>query len=208
MLTINISSIPRRLGFVSNNVAIIVDFSLRNKCNDDSLGHIHHADGCNENHSHGNCCGSRASAVDLVLMGIHGHDHIRTAVAAGDDNNNYNDNGGAFIGDGKSLSDVEMARRKEMIMMASLKRRQQQEQLRLRKENEQAMRRAHEQARRDEAERKREDDKRRREIILEQYRLRKAQEEAEKNGAPPVHHASLMAGKCYPRHDYHHHFYY
>ncbi|XP_022697560.1 patronin-like isoform X2 [Varroa jacobsoni] len=101
---------------------------------------------------------------------------------------------GFVIGDGKSLSDVEMARRKEMIMMASLKRRQQQEQLRLRKENEQAMRRAHEQARRDEAERKREDDKRRREIILEQYRLRKAQEEAEKNGAPPVHHASLMAG--------------
>lgn len=93
------------------------------------------------------------------------------------------------------MSDLDMARKKEMIMMQSLKRRQEQEQLRLKKEHESAVKRAHEQAKRDEAERKRDEEKRRRELILEQYRLRKAQEEAEKNGAPPLLHAQLQAGK-------------
>ncbi|XP_028968075.1 patronin [Galendromus occidentalis] len=101
---------------------------------------------------------------------------------------------GFTIGDPRNMSDSDMARKKEMIMMQSLKRRQEQEQLRLKKEHELAVKRAHEQAKRDEADRKRDEERRRRELILEQYRLRKAQEEAEKNGAPPLLHAQLQAG--------------
>lgn len=83
-------------------------------------------------------------------------------------------------------AETEMQRRKEMIMMVCLKRKEEQEANRIAKEQANAAKRMREQQRREEQERKREEEKQRRQLILEQYRLRKAREEAEKNGAAPA----------------------
>ncbi|KAK8772618.1 hypothetical protein V5799_024144 [Amblyomma americanum] len=77
----------------------------------------------------------------------------------------------------------EMQRRKEMMMLVSLRRREQQEASRIAKEQRNAVKRMQEQLRREEQARKREEDRQRRQMILEQYRQRKAQEEAEKDAA-------------------------
>ncbi|XP_075552367.1 calmodulin-regulated spectrin-associated protein patronin isoform X1 [Dermacentor variabilis] len=85
----------------------------------------------------------------------------------------------------------EMQRRKEMMMLVSLRRREEQEAARLAKEQRNAVKRMQEQLRREEQARKREEDRQRRQMILEQYRQRKAQEEAEKDAA--VHGGSNMS---------------
>lgn len=80
-------------------------------------------------------------------------------------------------------AESEMQRRKEMMMMLSLRRREEQEASRVAKEQRNAVKRMQEQLRREEQARKREEDRQRRQLILEQYRQRKAQEEAEKDAA-------------------------
>ncbi|CAN8018896.1 unnamed protein product [Ixodes persulcatus] len=82
-------------------------------------------------------------------------------------------------------AETEMQRRKELIMMVSLRRREEQEASRLAKEQRNALKRMQEQLK--EQERKREEERQRRQQILEQYRQRKAREEADKEGAeaPP-----------------------
>lgn len=84
-------------------------------------------------------------------------------------------------------AETEMQRRKELIMMVSLRRREEQEASRLAKEQRNALKRMQEQLKREEQERKREEERQRRQQILEQYRQRKAREEADKEGAeaPP-----------------------
>jgi hypothetical protein len=77
----------------------------------------------------------------------------------------------------------EMARRKESIMIQSLKRRAEQEAKRLKKEQELAHKREEERLRREHSEKKKEEERIKRQFILEQYRQRKAAEEAEKNGS-------------------------
>ncbi|EEC02376.1 conserved hypothetical protein, partial [Ixodes scapularis] len=76
-------------------------------------------------------------------------------------------------------AETEMQRRKELIMMVSLRRREEQEASRLAKEQRNALKRMQEQLTREEQERKREEERQRRQQILEQYRQRKAREEAE-----------------------------
>ncbi|KAH6928368.1 hypothetical protein HPB50_014958 [Hyalomma asiaticum] len=88
-------------------------------------------------------------------------------------------------------AETEMQRRKEMMMLVSLRRREEQEAARVAKEQRNAVKRMQEQMRREEQARKREEDRQRRQMILEQYRQRKAQEEAEKDAA--VHGGSTMS---------------
>ncbi|KAF0306345.1 Patronin [Amphibalanus amphitrite] len=95
---------------------------------------------------------------------------------------------GLVIGDElvspKSDALDEMERKKERILMLSLKRKQEQEAARIRKEEE-ALRRKEDEARKEEEkQRKKEEEKARKERIFEQYKLKKAIEEAEKNGTP------------------------
>lgn len=74
----------------------------------------------------------------------------------------------------------EMERKKEKILLASLRRRQAQEESKARKELAAAMAKEREQAREERVAMKREDDKARRAQILQQYKLKKAIEEAER----------------------------
>ncbi|XP_057327641.1 patronin isoform X5 [Microplitis mediator] len=76
----------------------------------------------------------------------------------------------------------EMERKKERIMLLSLQRRQQQEELKERKEAEAQARREQEKMKEEERARKKEDDRQRRAMILEQHKLKKAIEEAEREG--------------------------
>nr|XP_036231322.1 patronin isoform X7 [Bactrocera oleae] len=76
----------------------------------------------------------------------------------------------------------EMERRKEKIMLQSLQRRQQQEEAKARKEIEAARKREMEREKEEEKARKKEEQMARRAAILEQHRLKKAIEEAEREG--------------------------
>ncbi|XP_023310472.1 patronin isoform X3 [Anoplophora glabripennis] len=78
--------------------------------------------------------------------------------------------------------DYERERKKEKIMMLSLQRRQQQEELKARKEAEAQARKEMEKAKEEEKARKKEEQAARRQAILEQYKLKKAIEEAEREG--------------------------
>lgn len=75
-----------------------------------------------------------------------------------------------------------MERKKEKIMLLSLQRRQQQEETKVRKEVEAMKRREREQEKEDEKVRKKEEQLTRRAQILEHHRLKKAVEEAEREG--------------------------
>jgi calmodulin-regulated spectrin-associated protein len=88
----------------------------------------------------------------------------------------------------------EMERKKEKIMLLSLQRRQQQEEAKAQKEIEAMRRREREQEKEDEKARKKEEMAARRAIILEQHRLKKAVEEAEREGKS-VDQADLRAYK-------------
>lgn len=74
----------------------------------------------------------------------------------------------------------EMERKKERIMLLSLQRRQQQEELKQHKEQEAQHRRELEKLKQEERERKKEEERVRRAAILEQHKLKKAIEEAER----------------------------
>jgi calmodulin-regulated spectrin-associated protein len=74
----------------------------------------------------------------------------------------------------------EMERKKERILLQSLRRKQQQEEVRQRKEMEAQKRKEEERFKEEEKNRKKEEEKQRRAIILEQYKIKKAMEEAEK----------------------------
>uniref|UniRef100_A0A336MXI7 CSON005804 protein n=1 Tax=Culicoides sonorensis TaxID=179676 RepID=A0A336MXI7_CULSO len=76
----------------------------------------------------------------------------------------------------------EMERKKEKIMLLSLQRRQQQEEAKARKEIEAMTRREREREKEDERARKKEEQAARRAAILEQHKLKKAIEEAEREG--------------------------
>ncbi|XP_043271274.1 patronin isoform X9 [Venturia canescens] len=76
----------------------------------------------------------------------------------------------------------EMERRKERIMLLSLQRRQQQEELKERKELEAQTRREQEKLKEETRAKKKEEEKQRRAAILEQHKLKKAIEEAEREG--------------------------
>ena len=92
----------------------------------------------------------------------------------------------------------EMERKKERILMMSLKRKQQQEAARVRKEEQAQRRREDDSRKEEEKQRKKEEERLRKERIFEQYKLKKAIEEAEKNGvrllAPPDGHRALSVG--------------
>ncbi|XP_054281794.1 patronin isoform X3 [Macrosteles quadrilineatus] len=76
----------------------------------------------------------------------------------------------------------EMERKKERILMMSLARRQAQEEMKARKEQEAARRKEAEKLKEEEKTRKKEEEKARRAAILDQYKLKKAIEEAEREG--------------------------
>ncbi|XP_076279733.1 calmodulin-regulated spectrin-associated protein patronin isoform X22 [Lasioglossum baleicum] len=76
----------------------------------------------------------------------------------------------------------EMERKKERIMLLSLQRRQQQEEMKERKEAEAQTRREQEKAKAEERARKKEEERKRRAEILEQHKVKKAIEEAEREG--------------------------
>ncbi|CAH1117780.1 unnamed protein product [Phaedon cochleariae] len=78
--------------------------------------------------------------------------------------------------------DYERERKKEKIMLLSLQRKQQQEEARVRKEAEGQARRERERMKEEEKARKKEEQAARRQAILEQYKLKKAIEEAEREG--------------------------
>ena len=73
-----------------------------------------------------------------------------------------------------------MEKKKEKIMLLSLQRRQQQEEMKQVKEQEAQRRREVEKLKQEERERKKEEERMRRTAILEQYKLKKAIEEAER----------------------------
>ncbi|XP_071548392.1 LOW QUALITY PROTEIN: uncharacterized protein Patronin [Panulirus ornatus] len=76
----------------------------------------------------------------------------------------------------------EMEKKKERLMMLSMKRKQEQEEARLKKEMEAQEKREAEKLKEEEKQRKKEEEKARRQIILERYKIKKAMEEAEKEG--------------------------
>ncbi|KAK2582397.1 hypothetical protein KPH14_004717 [Odynerus spinipes] len=76
----------------------------------------------------------------------------------------------------------EMERKKERIMLLSLQRRQQQEEMKERKEAEAQARREQEKLKAEERARKKEEERQRRAAILEQYKVKKAIDEAEREG--------------------------
>lgn len=88
-----------------------------------------------------------------------------------------------------------MERKKEKIMLLSLQRRQQQEEAKARKEEEAMKRREQEQEKDEEKLRKKEEQMARRAIILEQHRLKKALEEAEREGKTLDRHTTEMLMK-------------
>ncbi|XP_076751770.1 calmodulin-regulated spectrin-associated protein patronin isoform X21 [Xylocopa sonorina] len=76
----------------------------------------------------------------------------------------------------------EMERKKERIMLLSLQRRQRQEEMKERKEAEAQARREQEKLKAEERARKKEEERQRRAAILEQHKVKKAIEEAEREG--------------------------
>ncbi|XP_074040441.1 calmodulin-regulated spectrin-associated protein patronin isoform X3 [Leptinotarsa decemlineata] len=78
--------------------------------------------------------------------------------------------------------DYERERKKEKIMMLSLQRRQQQEEAKARKEAEAQAKKEQEKMKEEEKARKKEEQVARRQAIFEQYKLKKALEEAEREG--------------------------
>ncbi|KAK8726897.1 hypothetical protein OTU49_010116 [Cherax quadricarinatus] len=76
----------------------------------------------------------------------------------------------------------EMEKKKEKLMMMSMKRKQEQEEARLRKEMEAQAKREAEKLKEEEKLQKKEEEKARRQMILERYKIKKAMEEAEKEG--------------------------
>lgn len=88
-----------------------------------------------------------------------------------------------------------MERKKEKIMLLSLQRRQQQEEAKARKEIEAMKRKEEEQEKEEEKLRKKEEQMARRAIILEQHRLKKAIEEAEREGKTLDRHTAEMLMK-------------
>ncbi|XP_021925923.1 patronin isoform X2 [Zootermopsis nevadensis] len=93
----------------------------------------------------------------------------------------------------------EMERKKERIMLLSLQRRQQQEEMKQHKEQEAQHRRELEKLKQDERERKKEEERLRRAAILEQYKLKKAIEEAEREGKLLPEKADLATNKPVPK---------
>ncbi|KAL7016579.1 hypothetical protein ACKWTF_010065 [Chironomus riparius] len=93
------------------------------------------------------------------------------------------------------MSIDEMERKKEKIMLLSLQRRQQQEEAKARKEIEAMQRREREQEKEDEKSRKKDEQMARRAQILEQHRLKKAIEEAEREGKTLDRHTTEMLMK-------------
>ncbi|XP_069685522.1 patronin isoform X3 [Periplaneta americana] len=93
----------------------------------------------------------------------------------------------------------EMERKKERIMLLSLQRRQQQEELKQHKEQEAQRRREIEKLKQEERERKKEEERLRRAAILEQYKLKKAIEEAEREGKLLPDKTDLAAAKPVPK---------
>ncbi|KAK8401534.1 hypothetical protein O3P69_001012 [Scylla paramamosain] len=89
---------------------------------------------------------------------------------------------GEDIADAENSSASEMERKKERLMMLSMKRKQEQEEARLRKEMEAQEKREAEKLKEEEKLRKKEEEKARRQMILERYKIKKAMEEAEKEG--------------------------
>lgn len=88
-----------------------------------------------------------------------------------------------------------MERKKEKIMLLSLQRRQQQEELKVRKEIEAMQRREKDQMKDEEKSRKKEEQMSRRAQILEQHRLKKAIEEAEREGKTLDRHTAELLMK-------------
>ncbi|XP_047482342.1 uncharacterized protein LOC125034532 isoform X4 [Penaeus chinensis] len=86
------------------------------------------------------------------------------------------------IANNESSSVSEMEKKKERLMMLSMKRKQEQEEARRRKEMEAQERKDAEKLKEEEKQRKKEEEKARREVILERYKIKKAMEEAEKEG--------------------------
>ncbi|XP_063596395.1 uncharacterized protein LOC134773202 isoform X3 [Penaeus indicus] len=89
---------------------------------------------------------------------------------------------GDDIANNESSSVSEMEKKKERLMMLSMKRKQEQEEARRRKEMEAQERKEAEKMKEEEKQRKKEEEKARREVILERYKIKKAMEEAEKEG--------------------------
>ncbi|XP_076270911.1 calmodulin-regulated spectrin-associated protein patronin isoform X4 [Rhynchophorus ferrugineus] len=92
----------------------------------------------------------------------------------------------------------EREKKKERIMMLSLQRRQQQEEAKARKEAEAQRRREIEKAKEEEKARRKEEQAARRAAILEQYKLKKAIEEAEREGKT-IDKQDLMSLKPAPK---------
>ncbi|XP_064106006.1 uncharacterized protein LOC135215372 isoform X4 [Macrobrachium nipponense] len=82
----------------------------------------------------------------------------------------------------ENSSASEMEKKKERLMMMSMKRKEEQEAARRKKEMEALAKREAEKEREDEKLRKKEEERARRELILERYKIKKAMEEAEKEG--------------------------
>lgn len=82
----------------------------------------------------------------------------------------------------ENSSASEMEKKKERLMMMSMKRKEEQEAARRKKEMEALAKREAEKEREDEKLRKKEEERARRELILERYKVKKAMEEAEKEG--------------------------
>lgn len=89
---------------------------------------------------------------------------------------------GDDITNNESSSVSEMEKKKERLMMLSMKRKQEQEEARRKKEMEAQERKEAEKLKEEEKQRKKEEEKARREVILERYKIKKAMEEAEKEG--------------------------
>ncbi|CAH0557676.1 unnamed protein product [Brassicogethes aeneus] len=89
-------------------------------------------------------------------------------------------------------------RKKEKILMLSMQRKQQQEEARIRKEQEAAIRREREKEKEEEKLRKKEEQAARRQAILEQYKLKKAIDEAEREGKT-LDRSELMSLKPTPK---------
>ena len=83
--------------------------------------------------------------------------------------------------------ELSMARKKEMVIQQSLKRKAEQEAKRIKQQEEQSRKREEDRRRAEELDRKREEEKRRKQIILQEYKMKKAKEDEEKRtGGPSI----------------------
>lgn len=88
-------------------------------------------------------------------------------------------------------------RKKERILMLSMQRKQQQEEQRLRNEQEAQLRREREKEKEEEKARKKEEQTARRAAILEQHKLKKAIEEAEREVCIYLYHPPFIFKCCF-----------